>query len=254
MKRKLTEYTFRTDKITSPLRFAVAPDIHSSPFEDVLEEFARCDAVLLPGDLVDRHRRNNGNAERFLRTVPGIVPVLYSVGTHERKFRRREELFRLIRESDAILLDNRSVAFGGIRIGGLSSTKGTPDTGFLDRFEQEEGYRLLLCHHPEVWRDRVDGRDIDLTLCGHAHGGQIQILGRGLYAPGQGLFPKMTDGLYGEGKMLLSRGMTNGAKPRIPRICNPCELIILTIEPACHSEAKPKNLNHLNPERKEEHD
>ena len=231
MKRKLTEYTFRTGKITSPLRFAVAPDIHSSPFEDVLEEFARSDAVLLPGDLVDRHRRNNGNAERFLRTVPGIVPVLYSVGNHERKFRRREELFRLIRESDAILLDNRSVAFGGIRIGGLSSTKGTPDTGFLDRFEQEEGYRLLLCHHPEVWRDRVDGRDIDLTLCGHAHGGQIQILGRGLYAPGQGLFPKMTDGLYGEGKMLLSRGMTNGAKPRIPRICNPCELIILTLEP-----------------------
>ena len=48
MDRKLTEYTFRTDKIARPLRFAVAPDIHSSPFEDVLEEFARCDAVLLP--------------------------------------------------------------------------------------------------------------------------------------------------------------------------------------------------------------
>ena len=81
-----------------------------------------------------------------------------------------------------------------------------------------------------MYRDYVSGRDIDLTLCGHAHGGQIQILGHGLYAPGQGLFPKLTDGLYGEGKMLLSRGMTNGAKPRIPRICNPCELIILTLE------------------------
>ena len=79
MKRKLTEYTFRTDKITAPLRLAVAPDIHSSPFEDVLEEFARCDAVLLPGDLVDRHRRNNDHAERFLRIVPGIVPVFYSM-------------------------------------------------------------------------------------------------------------------------------------------------------------------------------
>ena len=76
----------------------------------------------------------------------------------------------------------------------------------------------------------MNGRDIDLTLCGHAHGGQIQIRGRGLYAPGQGLFPKLTDGLYGDGKMLLSRGMTNGAKPRIPRIGNPCELIILTLE------------------------
>ena len=74
------------------------------------------------------------------------------------------------------------------------------------------------------------GRNIDLTLCGHAHGGQIQIFGRGLYAPGQGLFPKLTHGLHDGGKMLISRGMTNGAKPRVPRINNPCELIILNLE------------------------
>ena len=109
---------------------------------------------------------------------------------------------------------------------------GVPDKAFLDRFEKEEGYRLLLCHHPEMYRDYVSGRDIDLTLCGHAHGGQIQIAGHGLYAPGQGFFPKLTHGLYDNGKMLLSRGMTNGAKPRVPRIGNPCELIILNITPA----------------------
>ena len=229
MKRKLTEYTFRTDRIGQDLRFAVASDIHSSPVEDVLDEFARCDAVLLPGDLVDRHRKNNENAERFLREVPEIVPVFYSVGNHERKYRQREAYYRMIRESGVTFLDNESIRFRGICIGGLSSTKGPPDTGFLDRFEREEGYRLLLCHHPEIWRDYVNGRKIDLTLCGHAHGGQIQLFGRGLYAPGQGLFPKLTDGLYGDGKTLLSRGMTNGAKPRIPRINNPCELIILTL-------------------------
>ena len=175
MKRKLTEYTFRTEKIRTPLRFAVAPDIHSSPFEDVMEEFARCDAVLLPGDLVDRHRRNNENAERFLRTVPEIVPVFYSVGNHERKFRTREDYFRLVRDSKVTLLDNESIRFKDICIGGLSSAEKEPDISFLDRFEREEGYRLLLCHHPEDWRDYIQGRDIDLTLCGHAHGGQIQI-------------------------------------------------------------------------------
>jgi hypothetical protein len=235
MKRKLTEYTFRSGKIREPLRFAVASDIHSAPFEDALEEFSRCDAVLLPGDLVDRHRRNNEEAERFLQIVPKIRPLFYSVGNHERKYRQREAFLAQARESGAILLDNGSTEFRGIRIGGLSSAKETPDTGFLDRFEREDGYRLLLCHHPEDWRDFVDGRDIDLTLCGHAHGGQIQIRGRGLYAPGQGLFPKLTDGLYGGGKMLLSRGMTNGAKPRIPRINNPCELIILILEPVVPS-------------------
>lgn len=230
MKRIRTEYTFRSEKIIRPLHLAVASDLHSDVFEDVLEDFRRCDAVLVPGDLVDRHRRNNDLAARFLETVPEMVPVFYALGNHERKFKRRTEWMAKIRQSKAVLLDNESILFEGIRIGGLSSAAGTPDTAFLDRFEKEDGYRLLMCHHPENWRDYVQGRDIDLTLCGHAHGGQIQLGGRGLYAPGQGLFPKLTHGLYGDGRMLISRGMTNGAKPRIPRINNPCELIILHLE------------------------
>ena len=230
MKRITTEYTFRSDRIKRPLRLAVASDLHSDSFDDVLEAFSRCDAVLIPGDLVDRHRRNNENAYRFLDIVPEIVPVFYSVGNHERKFKHREAYMRKVAESRIVLLDNESTDFHGIRIGGLSSAREEPDLAFLDRFEKEDGYRLLLCHHPEVWRDYVDGRDIDLTLCGHAHGGQIQFFGRGLYAPGQGVFPKLTHGLHGGDRMLISRGMTNSVKPRFPRINNPCELIILNLE------------------------
>ena len=230
MKRIRTEYTFRTPLIERGLRFAVAPDLHSGPFDDVLDEFSHCDAVLIPGDLVDRHRRNNNNAYRFLETVPELVPVFYSIGNHERKYRRQDEFLDRVKKSRITLLDNASIDFSGVRIGGLSSAWEKPDTEFLDRFEKEEGYRLLLCHHPEVYRDYVSGRDIHLTLCGHAHGGQIQIRGRGLYAPGQGLFPKLTHGLHDGGKMLISRGMTNAAKPRIPRINNPCEVIILNLE------------------------
>ena len=230
MKRITTEYTFRSDRIKRPLRLAVASDLHSDSFDDVLEEFSRCDAVLIPGDLVDRHRRDNENAYRFLDIVPEIVPVFYSVGNHERKFKRREAYMQKVAESRIVLLDNESTDFHGVRIGGLSSAWEEPDLAFLDRFEKEDGYRLLLCHHPEVWRDYVDGREIDLTLCGHAHGGQIQFFGRGLYAPGQGVFPKLTHGLHGGGRMLISRGMTNSAKPRFPRINNPCELIILNLE------------------------
>ena len=230
MKRKLTCYTFPAAGIDRTLRLAVAPDIHSAPCDDVLEEFTRCDAVLLPGDLLDRHRRNNEEAYRFLREVPEIVPVYYSMGNHELKFRKQETFLRHAEASKAVLLRNESVRLHGLCLGGLSSTWGKPDLAFLDRFEREPGYRRLMCHHPEVYRDYVDGRDIDLTLSGHAHGGQIQIRGQGLYAPGQGLFPKLTHGLYFGGKLLVSRGMTNAAKPPIPRINNPCELIILTLE------------------------
>ena len=117
MKRIQTAYTFRTDRIERPLRFAVCSDLHSDTFDDVLDEFSRCDAVLIPGDLVDRHRRNNENALRFLKTVPEIVPVFYSVGNHERKFRQREAYMQKVAESKAILLDNESMDFHGVRIG-----------------------------------------------------------------------------------------------------------------------------------------
>lgn len=232
MKRVITRHSLRSARIPEPLRLAVASDIHSAPFADVLAFFSQCDAVLVPGDLVDRHRRNNDNALRFLQVVPEIVPVFYSLGNHEIKYRHSEMFLARARESKVMLLDDDSCVFRGIRIGGLSSRiKDKPDLAFLDRFENAEEFRLLMCHQPEVYRDYVQGRAIDFTVCGHAHGGQIQLFGRGLYAPGQGLFPKLTHGLYDNGRMMVSRGMTNGAKPRFPRINNPCEVILLELEP-----------------------
>lgn len=231
MIRKITTHRIQSPLIRRNLRLAVASDLHSAPYMDVLDAFSSCDAVLIPGDLVDRHRRDNDNALRFLQEVPAIVPVFYSLGNHEVKYRHAEEYLKKVEESSVTLLHNESCLFRGIRIGGLSSCrKGPPDTAFLDRFEQEPGFRLLMCHQPEVYRDHVRGRNIDFTVCGHAHGGQIQLFGRGLYAPGQGLFPRLTHGIHDGGKMMVSRGMTNGAKPRVPRINNPCELIILELE------------------------
>lgn len=232
MKRIITTHVIRNARIQEKLRLAVASDLHSAPYTDVMETFMQCDAVLIPGDLVDRHRRDNRNALQFLQEVPEKVPVFYSLGNHEVKYRHAAEYIEQVEKSRATLLRDESTVFHGIRVGGLSSRrKGPPDTDFLDRFEKEKEFRLLLCHHPEIYRDYVKGRAIDFTLCGHAHGGQIQICGRGLYAPGQGLLPRLTHGLHDDGKMLISRGMTNGAKPRIPRICNPCELIILELVP-----------------------
>ena len=232
MKRIITKHTIRSPRIPERLTLAVAPDIHSSPYRDALDTFAKCDAVLIPGDLVDRHRRDNSLAMRFLEEVPGVAPVFYSMGNHEVKIRNAAIYMDLAEKNGVTLLRDESALFRGIRLGGLSSRRsGPPDLAFLDRFEKEPEFRLLLCHQPEVWRDWVKGRNIDFTVCGHAHGGQIQLFGRGLYAPGQGIFPRLTHGIHDSGRMMISRGMTNAAKPRVPRICNPCELILLELEP-----------------------
>ena len=230
MKRKRVEYTMYSPKIPESLRLAVVADLHDAPFEDVMADLRACDAILVVGDLVNRHRSTYEEATRFLREAPEAAPVFYSLGNHERRFVHREEWMERVRESQVRLLDDESVGFRGIRLGGLSSRPyGEANLDFLAAFSREEGFKLLLCHHPEVYRNHVSGNDIDLTLCGHAHGGQIQLFGHGLFAPGQGLFPKMTHGLYDQDRMLLSRGMSNSAG--VPRINNPLELILLNLRP-----------------------
>ena len=108
----------------------------------------------------------------------------------------------------------------------------TPEYEWLDEFEKEEGYKILLSHHPEYWtlrEPKLESRKIDLVLSGHAHGGQVRLFGQGLYAPGQGLFPKYTKGEYkGEyGEMIVSAGLSNTY--RAPRLFNRMEFVEVTL-------------------------
>ena len=85
-----------------------------------------------------------------------------------------------------------------------------------------------MCHHPEWYEPYVQSFGLDLTVAGHAHGGQVNLFGHGLYAPGQGLFPRLTCGFYDNGHLLVNRGMTNACG--LPRFGNPCEMLLLRLE------------------------
>jgi predicted MPP superfamily phosphohydrolase len=127
------------------------------------------------------------------------------------------------------LLDDTYRSWEGIYIGGLSSAdyvKGhKPRLDFLSRFDQQDGYKILLCHHPEYFARYIRTLSIDLTVSGHAHGGQWCLFGRGIYAPGQGLFPRYTHGVHHAGRLLVSRGV--GDSTFIPRIGAPNEIIMI---------------------------
>ena len=106
------------------------------------------------------------------------------------------------------------------------------NSAWLSEFEKQDGYRILLSHHPEYWSLRepwLSEKRIDLVLSGHAHGGQWRVMGRGLYAPGQGWMPKFTSGVYeGEyGSMIVSRGLANTAG--VPRLFNEPEIVYVEV-------------------------
>lgn len=103
-----------------------------------------------------------------------------------------------------------------------------PNLEWLDAFAALEGFKLLLCHHPEYYPQYIRERDIDLALSGHAHGGQWRILGRGILAPGQGFLPKYTSGIH-ENRLVVSRGLANNTI--VPRLFNPTELVVIRLVP-----------------------
>lgn len=92
-----------------------------------------------------------------------------------------------------------------------------------------DGFRILMCHHPEYYPEHIRRSSIDLTVSGHAHGGQVRLFGQGLYAPGQGILPKYTSGFYDSGRLLVSKGLSN--LTWVPRLWDPCELVLLHLLP-----------------------
>lgn len=231
MTRQVNHVTVTTPKVDKPLTFALVADLHNAPYEDILPHLQGVDAVLILGDLINRHRKGYDHAVRFLQQVPRLAPTFYAIGNHEWRSPQREAYWPLVLQSQATVLDNACLSFGGITLGALSSApKGSINTAFLPDMASRSGFKLLICHHPEWFQRYVAPFDIDLTLSGHAHGGQVRIGSQGLYAPGQGIFPKLTSGWYYDHRLLVSRGMTNSA--RAPRLNDPCELILLHLQPA----------------------
>lgn len=254
------------------MRFAVLPDFHDGDPEVVLDIMRNDvpDAILIPGDLVNGYFpegdgliiEDRQNIVPFLESCARIAPTFLSIGNHECLF--CDEDLDVIRAAGITVLDNEWTEFamrdGSVLIGGLTSAYAIsyrrfrvtiPDerypfrrrpkdilkrptiSGWLDDFEKQDGYKILLSHHPEYWAMRepmLRDRKIDLVLSGHAHGGQWQILGHGILAPGQGFFPRFTHGVhYGpHGRMIVSRGLHNPFR-YIPRWGNPCEAVYVEI-------------------------
>lgn len=175
-----------------------------------------------------RRENDPDNVFQFIREVgcirnsDGKKPRAFmSLGNHEWWLEDRDAV--ALSQAGVTLLDNAYIKTDGFVIGGLSTKV---DENMLDAFCMESGYKILLCHHPEYYEKYLKNRNINLILAGHAHGGQIRVLGHGLFSPGQGVFPKYHHGVYDE-KLVVSAGCTNTAS--IPRWGNPCEVVVIEL-------------------------
>ena len=188
------------------------------------------DCIVLTGDFVDSSRFHPELSLSVAESLVKIAPVYYVSGNHEAILPDEDyqALTDGLRALGVCVLEDESAELtrGGqsIRLIGLTDIGFHPGTleekkdalrTALSALLPEDEFSVTLAHRPELM-DVYTECGAPLVLSGQAHGGQIRLPGiGGLIAPGQGLFPKYTEGKYEENgtTLVVSRGIGNSVLP-----------------------------------------
>lgn len=240
-------------------RVAVVSDLHityPSAFLDDIAEAIRPhmpECILIAGDTMDESTYAVPAMGLFFQKLAAMAPTVAVLGNNDCLTGHIDALRTMYRKAGVVLLENetRLLSARGVplQITGLmdplAAKRGiSPERGDAAREKvhvplaqalrpNEKGAEtapsILLLHRPELAASLASMRP-SVVVSGHAHGGQFRFGRIGLYAPGQGLFPKLTGGLYtleGGTQLVVSRGLGNHQFPL--RLNNPPHIPFLTL-------------------------
>lgn len=243
---EITQYTITSDRIPEDFdnfRIVQISDLHNAQFgEDnarLLEKIRaqKPDIIVITGDFVDFYKTNIAVSVSFARQAVQIAPVYYIPGNHESGIDYKALYSELKSVGVTVLLDESISLQRGesqIQLIGLVDIsfrkKQTTQEALLPLMPADDSYTVVLSHRPGDFAEYIACK-ADLVLTGHVHGGQFRLpfIG-GLYAPGQGIFPKYDAGLFVEGRtnMIISRGV---GPSRFPfRLNNRPEIVVVTLK------------------------
>lgn len=249
----ITNYCVNNTKNDAKLKFVVITDLHNKEYGEKNADLAELvkeqnpDFIAVCGDMVNRGDPDTTKMKDVLEKLSKIAPTYCCLGNHERDNAAKfgTDFKSETNSTGAVLLDNEYIKFTkngkSVLIGGMSDYPYyefyTPDDDVPSRTLWEEfaekaknNFTILLHHQPEYIAEDAKKTDIDLIVCGHTHGGQIQLpfIG-GVIAPNQGLFPKYDKGEFDlDGtKMIVCAGLSNTVF--IPRINNQVEIGVVTV-------------------------
>ncbi len=249
-----TNYTVTDNELPevfSGFKVVQLSDVHSKMYADNHEYLvdkvrkSNPDIIVLTGDYFDYAQEVDyiTNSVGLAKKLVSIAPTYYVTGNHEKYSNNAEELSLLLTKTGVVDLDNKyielekagsTIELHGVKDPAFNSSMSS-DFNYVDAQinellsrSSEDNFKLLLSHRPELFSLYSD---YNLTLTGHAHGGQVRLpfIG-GLVAPNQGFFPKYDSGVYGAkgAIMIVSRGIANSIIPQ--RIFNRPEIVVITLK------------------------
>jgi len=141
----------------------------------------------------------------------------------------------LMDTSILIKVDTLTVSIAGVSTWGMIPNIYYGDAGHALEGTDSSDFTIMLTHDPNHWISDLQYRDnIDLTLSGHTHGGQVGILLPGLkLSPASSLYPAW-NGLYlhQNNYLYVNRGLGTVGFPA--RIGMPPEITLIRISVPSH--------------------
>lgn len=248
---EIKNYSFSSDKLNSQVRFVFISDLHCREYGekncDLVTKIKEQnpDFIAVGGDMVNKYSADDHVMRELLPQLVEIAPTYCILGNHELALKDEIDFRNDIDSTGAKLLDNEMITLNingeKILLGGMSDFPyyeynapdfNTPERYFWDEFKEssKDCYSILLHHQPEYLESIMQDSNVDLVMCGHTHGGAVQIpFVGGLFAPNQGFFPKYDKGefnLYNT-KMIVSAGL--GDAYPILRLNNCPEISVVEI-------------------------
>jgi len=206
---------------------------------------AEPDVIAITGDMIDSRRTDVQVALEFAKEAVKIAPCYYVNGNHELRVDEYQELKEGLLEAGVKVLENEKLEIvkGADKVSIIGLSDPSFESNALDIEEDEvigtylqklvngdNNYKILLSHRPELF-EAYEEAGVDLTLSGHAHGGQVRLpMIGGIIAPHQGIFPKYDSGVYikEETCMVVSRGIGNSLFPF--RVNNRPEVVLIELQ------------------------
>lgn len=233
-------------RIHDEVRLAIVSDLHGAMYGEKQSEIVsaleqeRPHVVLLLGDIFD-HRGIDDNAKALISVLSGRFSCYFVPGNHEYKSGEMREIRSLLDRASIPILagDHATISLNQTKIeifgvddamGGMVLQRSQLSAAKTKR--RDDVFSVLAIHSPNDVA-QILPYGFDLMLSGHTHGGQFVIphLLNGLYAPGQGVFPKYGGGRYDFGSqvLIICRGLSQ-APLWLPRLGNPPELCFVTLK------------------------
>lgn len=164
-------------------------DIHRREISHkIIEEVkGKADIVIIGGDLLERGVPFS-RIKRNLKKLQTVAPTYFVWGNNDYEV-NPYSLSELMRECGVVELKNKiaklivnETTIEIIGIDDLSYER--PNLEDILSDVQEQNFRILVSHNPDIVNDIRTENQISLVLSGHTHGGQIRIFGFGPYELG----------------------------------------------------------------------